>query len=98
MVGSRLEMRAPYLALREGSDNSLVVTLGNGRQLVPVLITRLGYVVQVAEEFLVTAGRGRKDMPRVIDAGICEAVNDAPWNYNARAGADGLGHIADEIL
>jgi hypothetical protein len=74
------------------------MTLGDGRQLVPVQLTRLRYVVQVAEKFLVAAWRGHKDMPRVTDADICETVNDAPWNDHACTGADSLGLIADEIL
>jgi hypothetical protein len=49
MVRSGLEC-APCLASRQRPDDSLVVTLGDGRQLVPVLLTRLRYVVQVAEE------------------------------------------------
>jgi hypothetical protein len=39
----------PCLALRQRPDDGLVVTLGDGRQLVAVLLTRLRYVVQVAE-------------------------------------------------
>jgi hypothetical protein len=88
----------PCPASRQGPDDSLVVTLGDGRQLVPVLLARLRYVVQVPEEFLVAAWRGHKDMPRITDADICETVNDASWNYHAGAGADGLSLIADEIL
>jgi hypothetical protein len=49
MVRSGLEC-APCLASRQRPDDSLVVTLGDGRQLVPVLLTRLRYVVQVAED------------------------------------------------
>ncbi|MGM4961554.1 hypothetical protein BjapCC829_46250 (plasmid) [Bradyrhizobium barranii] len=71
----------------------MVVTLGDRRQLVHVLLTRLRYAVQIEEELLVAAWRGHKDMPGFTDADICEAVNDAPWNYHAGAGADNFGLI-----
>jgi hypothetical protein len=31
------------------------------------------------------------DRPRITGADICETVNDAPWNYHAGTGSDGLG-------
>jgi hypothetical protein len=54
--------------------------------------------VLLAEEFLVSAWRGHKDMPRVTDADIGETVNDAPWNDHTGAGPGGFCLIADEIL
>src|SRR6478735_7149585 len=56
--------------LRQWPDDSLVVTLGDRRQLVHVLLTRLRYAVQIEEELLVAAWRGHKDMPGFTGADI----------------------------
>src|ERR1700748_777885 len=85
--------------LRQRPDDRLVVTLGDGGELIHVLLPRLRDVVHVAGEFLLAAGgRHHQGMASVMSADIGEAVNDTPWNDHPSTWAYGFLLIADEVF